>query len=162
MCGCPRGSKSKTTPLADRFWSKVKIDGNCWVWTGATDGHGYGHMTLHKKHTEKAHRVAWFLIHGKNPGKKHILHDCDNPPCILHLFDGTHLDNMRDMFSKGRRKAAVGPKNARSKLTACQVRKIRDLYASGAGTHRSLGRMFRVNSTTIWAVLHRRQWKWVN
>lgn len=162
MCSCPNSSPASRQSLSARFWSKVKVDGNCWVWTGATDGHGYGNMTLHQGHTEKAHRVAWFMIHGEIPGRKNILHDCDNPPCILHLFKGTHLDNMRDMFLKGRRQAAVGQKNARSKLTVSQVRKIRDLYARGAGTYRSLGRMFRVDNTTIWAVLHRRQWKWVN
>ncbi|MGN6754951.1 MAG: hypothetical protein ACTHMJ_01035, partial [Thermomicrobiales bacterium] len=28
--------------IAERFWEKVDRSGECWLWTGTLDGHGYG------------------------------------------------------------------------------------------------------------------------
>ena len=35
-----------------------------------------------------------------------VLHKCDNRCCINedHLYEGTHSQNMKDMFARGRRK----------------------------------------------------------
>jgi hypothetical protein len=51
----------------------------------------------------RAHRVAWLLYRG-DPGKKHILHHCDNVLCVNpdHLFLGDQATNMRDKALKGR------------------------------------------------------------
>lgn len=51
-----------------------------------------------------AHRLAWVLTWGEIPGKLHVLHTCDNPPCMNpdHLFVGTNADNVRDRHAKGR------------------------------------------------------------
>jgi len=61
------------------------------------------------------------------PSDQYVLHKCDNPICVnpLHLFVGTHADNMRDMVSKGRERGAVGTKNGGAKLTEQQVKEIR-------------------------------------
>lgn len=57
-----------------------------------------------------AHRAAWEVAHGQNPGKMFVLHRCDNPKCCNpgHLFLGTQADNARDMWAKGRGNA-FGP-----------------------------------------------------
>lgn len=31
--------------LKERFWPKVDKSGECWLWTGAGDGHGYGQIS---------------------------------------------------------------------------------------------------------------------
>lgn len=52
-----------------------------------------------------AARKVYQLRHGvKLPRHIHVCHTCDNPCCIndTHHFLGTHTDNMRDMYAKGR------------------------------------------------------------
>ena len=75
----------------------------CHLWIGATTGGGYGHTRIGGKNM-RAHRAVWELTHGPIPDGLWVLHRCDNPACVnpLHLFLGTHIDNMRDVVSKGR------------------------------------------------------------
>jgi hypothetical protein len=89
--------------LADRFWDRVLIGDGCWEWQGATSGKGYGRVSVGGRKLS-AHRVAWTLWNGPITSGLFILHHCDNPPCVRpdHLFEGTHLVNMRDARSKGR------------------------------------------------------------
>lgn len=87
------------------FWAKVdtrSADG-CWPWQGHCDDHGYGRVGIDSR-LDYAHRVAWRWAFGAIPGGMHVLHRCDNPPCVRpgHLFLGTVGDNMRDRAAKGR------------------------------------------------------------
>jgi len=122
-CGClNRENLARKRPLAERFFAKVDKNGPiirpdlgpCHLWTGSTDGDGYGQIGLGARGEglEKAPRVAFFLEHGRWP-EPCALHKCDNPPCVRpdHLFEGTKADNMRDMANKGRsrRGRAVDP-----------------------------------------------------
>ena len=90
-------------PIQRRIWTKIKKSKKCWVWIGAKNEHGYGQVKLDGK-MRGAHRVMFSLWNGEIPLGKNVLHRCDNPPCVKpsHLFIGTHTDNMRDMFAKGR------------------------------------------------------------
>jgi len=82
----------------------VKSDG-CWIWNGPLFKSGYGRASSGKRKL-RAHRASYELYVGPILDGMHVLHDCDNPPCVRpsHLFLGTHLDNMRDMEAKGRAK----------------------------------------------------------
>lgn len=110
----------------DLFWSQVDMDGDCWEWLGHRQRDGYG-TVKYDRETERAHRVAWILARGIIPPGLHVLHRCDNPPCVNpdHLWLGTHLENMRDRDSKNRRRAPVGELNPRAKLTWDDVAYIR-------------------------------------
>ena len=94
----------KGTP-EERFWNKVDKSGDCWLWTGAKTGRGYGHILINGN-SISAHRYSWEIHYGKIPENMCILHRCDNPICIKpeHLFLGTQTDNIADMDRKGRRK----------------------------------------------------------
>ena len=95
-----------TKPLRDRFWPKVQINGpnECWPWMAFRLPKGYGTISLGSAKSGKAyaHRVAFFLTHGRWPNIGR--HSCDNPPCCnpAHILDGSRSDNARDSVSRGR------------------------------------------------------------
>lgn len=89
----------------ERFWQKIDIRGEdeCWEWQGAIEKRdGYGRCTVGKE--GRAHRAAWMLTNGPIPAGLIICHHCDNRKCCnpRHLFLGSHQDNQRDKWRKGR------------------------------------------------------------
>jgi hypothetical protein len=111
-----------------RFWAKVDRsggDGACWPWIGARNAKGYGLFHLGIR-SQRAHRVAYEMVHGEICGGMLVCHRCDTPPCVnpTHLFLGTDADNLRDSFAKGRRRND-GEHHPRARLTAADVERIR-------------------------------------
>ena len=93
--------------LEARFWAKVDVTGDCWLWTGAKNHQGYGRVQLGRRGEGviRAHRLAWQLANGDSiPSGMFVCHTCDTPSCVRpsHLWLGTRLDNMRDCARKGR------------------------------------------------------------
>jgi hypothetical protein len=79
------------------------MNSDCIEYQGCRDSDGYGDRTVDGKGWA-AHRYAWFERFGPIPTGMHVLHRCDNPPCINpdHLFLGTNADNIKDRDRKGR------------------------------------------------------------
>lgn len=104
----------RSTPMAERFWSKVDLSNpdGCWPWAGSYR-HRYGEIWLDGTTKAYAHRVAASLIHGELDDGAVVLHACDNPACVRpdHLRVGTQADNMADQSRKGRwrNQFATGP-----------------------------------------------------
>lgn len=75
----------------------------CYLWAGAVIRAGYGKLGRRGR-TLSAHRYFWEEENGPIPNGLHVLHKCDVRNCVNpdHMFLGTHGDNMRDMFAKGR------------------------------------------------------------
>jgi hypothetical protein len=98
----------------------------CWEWTGRRDSDGYGTFSV-KCYPTRAHRFAWTQANGAIPDGLHVLHHCDNPPCVnpAHLFVGTNRDNHEDKMAKGRNRANPDPWASQRRLTAEQVEEIR-------------------------------------
>lgn len=106
--------------------SMPEPNSGCWLWTGALDSSGYGHMKWLGR-TVKAHRLTWESANGPIPSGMHICHRCDVPSYVNleHLWLGTNQDNVSDKMSKGRHFVVHGEVHWQSKLTPELVREIR-------------------------------------
>ena len=155
--------------IEERFWKfcskfgkNLRIDlGECWSWNGSKNKAGYGQISVNCKPL-LAHRVSWEMHFGAIPRGLQVLHKCDNPECCRpdHLFLGTHAENMRDMFSKGRRKtvALSGSRHGMTKLKEHDVRRIRSELLRGK-SQASLAREYSVTLSAVHAISKGKTWK---
>lgn len=153
-------------PIVERFWPKVLVadDDSCWLWIGAREDNNYGIMHIElpkqngvrKRRTVLAHRASFELHYGP-PGEAHVLHECDNPPCVnpLHLFLGDDNDNVQDKIRKGR--DLRGSRHQNSKLTEEIVREARRLYKSGMEI-KAIAKKFGVCDSTMHPVVKGTAW----
>lgn len=155
-------------PLESRFWKKVVKRGpdDCWDWIAAKSECGYGRLWSNEiSHHIMAHRFSFEIHHGRTAARHlEVCHKCDNPGCVnpLHLFEGTHQQNMTDMAQKGRAKNAPrhGTEHTLSKLTEEQIPTIRNRVAGGESLS-SLGREYGVACGTIGDIRDRKTWRHV-
>ena len=102
-------STSPSTPSErpDRAFIEARCAPNangCWMWQRLVDRDGYGRFEYHGTKL-RAHRVMFEAVHNvKLVLSQFVCHRCDTPGCCNpdHLFVGTHLDNMADMYGKKR------------------------------------------------------------
>lgn len=163
----------RPTVTEDRFWERVRIGGinECWPWLGKPSdyrkGMGYARIDAFGVKGAYVHRVAHWL---SNPaplrvplrwdGKTVIRHKCDNPLCCnpMHLDAGTHLDNMRDKVERGRQHTFVSIESPRAKLTADDVKAIRQEKVAPTMPRKQLAARYSVSLPTIKSVLSGRHY----
>lgn len=143
--------------MKERFLNKVKIKGinECWEWNAAYRGK-YGVFSIKGKNID-AHRVSYTLFKGEIPENMYVCHTCDNTKCVNpnHLFLGTHSDNMKDAFKKGRlnipttSQFKVGHKAINSNLSDEVVKRIKLLLLNKTITLKEIAIMFNVKYQTI-------------
>lgn len=109
----------------------------CWLWDGATDTKGYGHVVMNGRRV-RAHRASYALHRGPIPPGRCVCHKCDTPACInpAHLVLATHAANR-------------GEKNGLTSLTDEAVRGIRHDLAAGELTGRAIACRYGVSAQTI-------------
>jgi hypothetical protein len=114
-----------------------------------------------------AHRVAYLLTKGDVGEGLEVLHSCDNPSCVnpAHLLLGTHLDNMRDCWTKGRGKMPrgmnKGSRHGHAKLNEKMVLQMRAMAATGKYTYEDLAKRFGISRTNASIIIRRIGWKHV-
>lgn len=157
-----RGGKPYGAPTSLEYFrerSEVDPATNCWLWTAATNPHGYGAMRTRGK-TVRPHRFVYQMVHGVElPRHIDVCHKCDVRRCVNpeHLFAGTRADNMADCAKKGR----TNPPNLKgedcpaSKLTAAQVLEIRASDAPSA----ELAARFGVTTSSIKGIRKGKVWR---
>jgi len=147
--------------LAGNFWSRLKPadERGCREWVGRTYMR-YGLIDLEGR-PQMAHRVAYRLSTGRNPGKLSVCHTCDNPPCCepTHLWLGTHKENMLDMSSKGRTNppSFIGERHPGAKLRPEDVAIIR----SSGMSNIDLAKLYSVTPENIRRVRLHQTWRHV-
>ncbi len=172
-CSTACAIKHRTTPPADRFWSKVNKTESCWLWTAASSNKGYGVFGADDQRRILAHRYSWELAHGPIPDGLLVCHRCDTPLCVRpdHLFLGTYEENMADCKAKGRTArgarsgARLHPESCHrgedaswSIFTAAQVIEIRNRYADGE-VQEDIAADFGVSQSHISKIVLRRIWR---
>lgn len=152
--------------LEERFWEKVDVGqpDECWPWTGSCVPAGYGQIVVGQR-PYLAHRVSKALADGLDvteiPSERHVLHSCDNRPCVNpgHLSFGDHDENMRQMKERGRQ--PNGDNGLPAKLTADKVREIRVMAQTWDGLCDAM-KKHRVSQATIADIVTGRTWKHVD
>ena len=153
------------------------MSGDCWLWTGALDTHGYGQFRDDDRQVH-AHRFAYEQAYGLIQDGLSVLHDCpdgDRRDCVRpsHLWLGTTADNMADMVRKGksakgkRHGLAIHPESIRrgehhhaAKLTDAKVREIRALIQSGM-LGKDIATLYGVGPHIISSVKTKKTWRHV-
>ncbi len=144
--------------MTGRFATKFTPEpfSGCWLWTAGVSGDGYGAIKRNGRQ-ERAHRLAWEMLHGPIPAGLLVLHQCDVPLCVnpAHLFLGTAKDNYADSKQKGRNTSHTGENNGSAKLIAAQVRQIR----SATGSQRGIATKFGISQERVWAIKRGIAWR---
>jgi hypothetical protein len=88
------------------FWDenyKYNPDNKCLEWKGRTKVFAYPRVSYNGQ-SYVAHRMAYLLHNGEDPGELLVRHLCSNRLCGRkeHLALGTHWENSRDMVEAGR------------------------------------------------------------
>jgi hypothetical protein len=133
---------------------------DCWLYKGNLDKDGYGCLWYNKYVKIRVHRFVYqFVKKKKLSSSVFVLHKCDIPNCIRpsHLFEGTHLDNVRDMMQKGRAIKAKGQTHYKAKLCETDIIEIRKLWPNK--TQLQIAEIYKVAESTIQAILNKRNWK---
>ncbi len=142
------------------FLSRVAIKHptECWLWTGCTYNCGYGSFKWRGK-MRGSNRVAWEIYHGKEvPEGMDVLHSCDVRLCCnpMHLWIGTHQDNMLDMHRKGRQPLTLSHDTVRS------IRRALNEAEQRRGIVAKIARQFKVHPTTVAKIRDGKSYLYVN
>jgi HNH endonuclease len=80
----------------DRLWAKIDATGPCWLWTGALDTHGYGHVCRDGRDLQ-THRAVYEILVGPIPPGLTLDHLCRVRRCCNpdHVEVVTRTENLQ-------------------------------------------------------------------
>lgn len=142
--------------------NSVASDTGCLIWARAKSRIGYGYTSVYRDRAKYAHRLSYIAFKGPIAHGMKVLHSCDVRDCVNpeHLREGTQLENVQDMMSRGRHvlnHKTRGDKNPQAKLTYRAASQIRELHQSGVSLA-ALGRQYGVSNTAIYYVIKGVTW----
>lgn len=151
----------------ERFWRRVAVKGpdKCWPWLlmNGTPDSTYGSFHFRGRRWP-SHRFAYFAWNGEIPAAAEdysshgtvVRHRCDNPACCNpdHLIPGSQADNIRDRGDRKREADRRGEKHPRARLSAVDVRYIRECGRPTA----ALAEFFGVTPNHVRAIRDGKAW----
>ncbi len=146
--------------IRERFEGKIERIpwSGCWIWTGYCLPNGYPRIGGGIKENAKyAHRISYELFIGPIPKGKFICHKCDVRSCVNpnHLYAGTHIENMRDMQSRGRKVIQFGIDASNAKLTEKQVLEIH----GSTLVSRVLAKRYKISRSQVQWIKREKTWR---
>lgn len=162
---CHKCGGERNTPIDPKYGNALntllnlisQTTDQCILWPYASNKAGYGIICIKGKN-RRASAVAWELTNGTRiPKGKEACHTCDNPPCInpIHIFAGTHKENMQDSSSK--RRMTHGEKHYHARITEDIVRIIRN----SSKTSKELSEQLGLSTGHICIIRQRKIWRHV-
>lgn len=151
----------KRESVEERFMKYVQKSDDpngCWEWVGYKFTDGYAAFWKDGKQN-RASRVSYTLFVDDIPENMCVCHSCDNKLCVnpLHLFLGTHQDNMTDKVKKNRQYRPKGEDHGNHKLTEQSVYKIRELCKNGYNQYR-IADMFGISQSSVSEICNYKTW----
>lgn len=129
----------------------------CLLWNGPLNKvGGYGRIWYREK-SWRTHRLFYTLMVSDIPEGMDLMHCCDNPRCINpnHLRPGTHSENIKEAYTKGRKTTPQGTKHPRFRLSLTQVKEVFESSESSI----SLAKRFGVSASAIYRLRNGSTWK---
>lgn len=90
--------------VSERFWAKVDMTGECWLWTAATNTKGYGLFRIGKRMIV-AHRWSYQALVGEIPKGRQLDHrhtcpkNCVNPGHLRPVTGKQNKENMPGAYA---------------------------------------------------------------
>lgn len=153
-----RGPKPRGWQERFRELYKAGSKTECWNWLGEIGNNGYGRLEIANV-SYLAHRLSYVLANGTIDPDLVVMHSCDNRRCVnpFHLSLGTHADNVKDAFIKGR--LQKGERNGLAKLSEKQVMAIKRSWSSGSASMTRLATQYGVLVPCISRIVNGTRWR---